>query len=50
MLEHERAHLLSVNAKSLDCCSAGTNEITHGLVTFVWHPYRSKLAGTQKLG
>ena len=50
VLEHEGAHLLPVHTKSLDRSGTGTNKITHGLVALVRHPYRSKLAGAQKLG
>ena len=48
MLEHEAAHLLAMDALSLDCGGAGAPQIAHRLVAFVWDPNRRELAGPQE--
>ena len=50
VLEHEGAHLLAMHPQALDGCSAGPDEIEHGLVALVGHPHRGQLAGAQKFG
>ena len=50
MLEHEGAHLLTMDTERLDRRCPRADEIPHRFVTFVRNPHRGQLAGAQQPG
>lgn len=48
VLEHEGAHLLTMNAQHFDRCGSCPDEIAHRLVAFVRDPNRRQLAGAKQ--
>lgn len=48
MLQQERADLLPLRPKGLDCGPAGANEIAHRFVACIRTPHRGQLAGSQQ--
>ena len=45
VLEHEGVHLLAMDVQHLDSTRASSDEVTHGLMTFIGNPDRRELAG-----